>query len=277
MLRVAGRSKEGMAKAIQTDEQGRIEIKPEELPGQIAESFTGEGNKDHVFKITMDGFVISNDGDQDISFYILDEEYLVKANEVFEGTFPSFRTVFIRGGSEFRAYGSSSRYSDQQKTHYFISDGVEISQSSSAYWKGTEAIAKKRVVLESFGAWGNPGELRIYKLNNGKLSKLEYTGKTFGNKDMRGFKSHVFTSDVSFDKGESFIVIVKYVNDSGGTSAFRYLNHSTRDDSLRDGEYLKDSILELGETRYNDAAEPQLNSDISGGNTLVYNHRIVVK
>lgn len=72
---------------------------------QASEPFSGDFNKTHTFSKTMSGFVISNDGDSDLTFIIHFESYLVKAGEVFDSNFPAFQEVEIITSVPYRAYG----------------------------------------------------------------------------------------------------------------------------------------------------------------------------
>lgn len=69
------------------------------------EPFTGTANMTHNFKSSMTGFVISNDGDKDLTFTIGTGVYTVKAGEVFDEYFDPFYTVTISTTVPFRAYG----------------------------------------------------------------------------------------------------------------------------------------------------------------------------
>lgn len=277
MMRLAGRSLGGQAKAVNADNEGRLSVNPSELSKRISETFSDSGNKTHVFRMNMDGFTISNDGSNDLTFEILGQVITVKSGEVFEGDFPFFRTVVISGSTEYRAYGSTSDYNNQQKVHYLIEDGVDFTASPSTFWKGTETVARKNIELDTFSAWGNnPTSFKVFKVNNGKLSNVLYEGNFTGSRDARGFKTHNITSKIAFAKGERFIIIVKYGSASSEVSGYRYAGRGNAAD-LNDGEYLDNGVLGIGETRYNSADEPQANQDISGGNMLVYNHRITLK
>ncbi|NOU98474.1 fibronectin type III domain-containing protein [Paenibacillus planticolens] len=69
------------------------------------EPFSGSANLAKEFASKMSGFVISNDGNADITFTIGGDTYTVKAGEVFEEEFAPFTTVTITSTVAFRAYG----------------------------------------------------------------------------------------------------------------------------------------------------------------------------
>jgi chitodextrinase len=69
------------------------------------EPFNGSANLTKEFASEMNGFVISNDGNADLTFTIGGDTYTVKAGEVFEEEFASFTTVSITSSVAYRAYG----------------------------------------------------------------------------------------------------------------------------------------------------------------------------
>jgi hypothetical protein len=72
---------------------------------QAKEPFEGSSTMVKTFNAEMQGFVISNDHTEDLTFTIMGETWTVKAGEVFEETFPKFKTVTITATGSFRAYG----------------------------------------------------------------------------------------------------------------------------------------------------------------------------
>ncbi|MBP1995959.1 chitobiase/beta-hexosaminidase C-terminal domain-containing protein [Paenibacillus eucommiae] len=72
------------------------------------EPFRGNSTMTKKFAKVMTGFVISNDGDQDLTFVINGQEWLVYAGAVFSENFLPFTTVTINTIVPFQAYGKFS-------------------------------------------------------------------------------------------------------------------------------------------------------------------------
>jgi hypothetical protein len=72
---------------------------------QAKEPFAGSTSMTKVFNALMQGFVISNDHTESLTFTIHGETWTVKAGEVFEETFKEFKDVTITATGAFRAYG----------------------------------------------------------------------------------------------------------------------------------------------------------------------------
>lgn len=75
------------------------------LSKSAKEPFSGSEDTTHVFSQTMEGFVIANDGIEQLTFTISDETYTVYKGEVFEEYFQPFDTVTVNTTVPFRAYG----------------------------------------------------------------------------------------------------------------------------------------------------------------------------
>lgn len=73
--------------------------------GVAREPFSGSSNVTHTFSQPMTGFVISNDGTNDLTFTIGNYTFIVKSGEVYEDSFDSFTQVLVSATSAFRAYG----------------------------------------------------------------------------------------------------------------------------------------------------------------------------
>lgn len=69
------------------------------------EPFSGNTLTTHTFSRAMNGFVISNDSNADLTFTIDGDTFTVKAGEVFSEKFAPFTAVEIAAAGEFRAYG----------------------------------------------------------------------------------------------------------------------------------------------------------------------------
>ncbi|GEC93922.1 hypothetical protein [Brevibacillus brevis] len=69
------------------------------------EPISGSADTDHIFNEPMYGFVIKNDGTNDLTFTINNYTFTVKEGEVFEDSFEPFTQVTIKTTSPFRAYG----------------------------------------------------------------------------------------------------------------------------------------------------------------------------
>lgn len=277
MMRIAGRSKDGFAKAIATDDKGQLEIKDSDLP--ILESFSGSTSTDYAFEQNMEGFVISNDGANDLTIHILDNSYVVRAQEVFEGTFPPFRGVLIRGNSEFRAYGKARNSKYTNKMNYFILDGVETLKSTGAGWKGTLFRVNETVEIVEFGAFGTVSNVKVFEVNGRTLSDEVYSGQIQGAKDVWGYMSHNFTTPLTLTANTQYIVIVQYIS---GTSEYQYLREMPEDfrsRRLKDGEYLNNDYFTLLGNRYNSTLAPEIGNalGINLNDYTVYKNRMKIK
>lgn len=69
------------------------------------EPFSGSSNTAKTFSGPMSGFVIYNDGNNDLTFTIAGDTYTVKGKEMFQADFEPFTTVTITSAVPFRAYG----------------------------------------------------------------------------------------------------------------------------------------------------------------------------
>ncbi|WP_244944390.1 hypothetical protein, partial [Brevibacillus brevis] len=69
------------------------------------EPFSGATDTTQIFTEPMYGFVIKNDGTNDLTFTINNYTFTVKEGEVFEEYFEPFTQVIIKTTSPFRAYG----------------------------------------------------------------------------------------------------------------------------------------------------------------------------
>lgn len=73
--------------------------------GVAREPFSGSANVTHTFTQPMTGFVISNDGANDLTFTIGSYTFIVRSGEVYEDNFDPFTQVLVSATSAFRAYG----------------------------------------------------------------------------------------------------------------------------------------------------------------------------
>jgi hypothetical protein len=69
------------------------------------EPFSGSETKTHTFTEAMTGFVVVNDGSEELTFAINGELYTVRGGEVFEEYFEPFTEVLITTTVPYRAYG----------------------------------------------------------------------------------------------------------------------------------------------------------------------------
>lgn len=67
--------------------------------------FSGTANITKTFTSAMNGFVIANDGNIDLTFTIAGDTYTVKPLEVFREQFTPFTQVIVTTTVPFRAYG----------------------------------------------------------------------------------------------------------------------------------------------------------------------------
>lgn len=209
-MRIAGRNNAGLAKPIKTDRNGKLETNNAESVEYALESFEGYGGMTIKFKNYMDGFVLSNDGDVDLEVVIdtLDEEFKVKAGEVFEVSLPSFMTLRIIGNSPYRGYGKVKKVNYKQKKHYLLREGAYSTHSSTINeWKGTEVYFNSDVVIKEVAVRSDATKFAIFKSTGTKFlgERLYFTDNMSDTKDSEGYVTHSISGEVRLEKNETYV------------------------------------------------------------------------
>lgn len=229
MMRIAGRNNAGVAKPIKTDRHGKIETNNEELVEYALESFEGYGGMTIKFKNYIDGFVLSNDGNEDLEVVIdiIDEEFKVKAGEVFEATLPSFMTLRIIGNSPYRGYGKIKKVNFKQKKHYLIREGAYKNSSTLGdEWKGTEVFFNSDAVIKEIGVRSDATKFAIFKSTGSNIlgENIYFSNITENTKDSKGYLTHSVSERLKLEKNETYIFMAFQ---ESGTIYFSYANETS--------------------------------------------------
>lgn len=159
----------GKAGAIKITPSGDDFYVPVITGGHARAPFSGSSSITRSFTSPMQGLVLSNDGNADLSFIIGADTYTVRAGEVFQATFDPFSQVSINANVPFRGYVLGYSGSGQQTTDTIPPLNVPV--------VSTSGLTDTAVTLSWQASVSN--DTTGYDIYNGSTFLASVTGLTY--------------------------------------------------------------------------------------------------
>ena len=216
------------------------------------EYISGNSNTTHAFGSVMHGFVISNDGQESLTFEINGYEFEVKSGEVFENVFRPFMSVAIKTNGAFRAFGKGEHGIQAEDSEHTIFPTGKIGLvSSSGKFKSSCFQVMSDRDIKFIGASGSPSKFQIWEMepykkgasNTRILSSQPLATGTFSEtRDSDGYLIANLNEPLPVGIGKHYALIAEYTT----TETIKYLSYSTETGNI-------DSVLRA--TGYSQSSE----------------------